>query len=419
MALIHTQLYRIASLSRRNVNHFGVEQVWSEECIGVASKVRERYAHPFPVPSAEVLFLEVAAVAEFEEKRQDTLLSRGIHVRRGRVEDEFATFEVMRRTMGYEMVWTQHIAMRHHLRLSGGASFWVAEETPRFGAARVVGYARSVVREGVWSLTEFFVLPGHHRQGIGGVLLLRCLEDGATEGADTRLVLASHHPAADALYIRKAKCIPRIPMLLLAGSIGRLRADENASLNIFEKASRPDDEAGPLSLKETGSGLFAEPLLPESAIQNAILDLDRRIVGYGRPQEHLHWASQMGGLEGASRIFRRAVATPYGWAPSPEIAGYAYIGAESSGPVLAVDPADQPRMIAYVAELARKAAQTPGETWPWQPVEQYWAVPGTNEVVLKWLLDRGWQIVFQYLFMCTRPMGEFDRYVCCNPLYVL
>ncbi len=203
-------------------------------------------------------------------------------------------------------------------------------------------------------------------------------------------------------------------MMLLAGSIGSLRIAGEGEMDIFEVG---DHRNPPTS--HVASLLFAEPVLPGGEFQDEIADLDRGIVGYARPQEHIHWANEMGGAQGAARIFRRAVQGPDGITPSPEIVGYAYIGTESSGPVLALKPDDQPRMMAYVAGLAQKAAQAPGEGWLWQPTEQYWAVPGTNEVVLKWLLGRGWQIVFQYLFMCTRPMGQLDRYVCCNPLYVL
>ena len=52
-------------------------------------------------------------------------------------------------------------------------------------------------------------------------------------------------------------------------------------------------------------------------------------------------------------------------------------------------------------------------------VEQYLAVPGTNETVLRWLLECGWQIVFHYLFMSSCPLGSLERYVGHNPLYFL
>src|SRR5579864_7719416 len=105
------------------------------------------------------------------------------------------------------------------MNISPDSSYWLAEETQRFGRTRVVAYAHSMVRDNVWHLTEFFVYPTHQKQGIGGAILARCLEDGAQAGADTRFILASSHPAADALYIRQANCFPRVPMLLLSGPL--------------------------------------------------------------------------------------------------------------------------------------------------------------------------------------------------------
>lgn len=126
--------------------------------------------------------------------------------------------------MGYEMTWSHHAAIRAHLRTSPHCSFWVAEETPRFGKTRLVGYARSTVRERVWNLNEFFLVPDYQRRGIGGALLDCSLADGDRAGADTRYILASQNAGADALYIRRAGCFPRIPMMLLAGPLQDLRA---------------------------------------------------------------------------------------------------------------------------------------------------------------------------------------------------
>ena len=142
-------------------------------------------------------------------------LPRNITIRRGTNEDEPATFDVMRRTMGHEMAWSQHAAVRHHLQHTACSSFWLAEEKQRFTSPRIVGYARSIVRDGVWSLTEFFVLPAHHRHGIGGALLDRLVKEGDSFGADTRLILASQHSGANSLYVRKLGCFPRLPMMML------------------------------------------------------------------------------------------------------------------------------------------------------------------------------------------------------------
>ena len=341
-------------------------------------------------------------------RSEERSLPRHITVRRGREEDEYATFDVMRRSMNAEMSWGNHADTRRHLRNSPDASFWLAEENSFFGASKVIGYARSIVREGVWSLTEFFVLPGHHRQGIGGAVLSGCLADGAESGADTHLVLASHHPGADSLYIRKAGCIPRLPMLLFSGQTTNLRPLEPYQGPIIEGFPAPTqvmkDE------KSQREVLIAEPLILTPLLQTELDRLDRTIIGYARPPEHTLWAMQMGGAQGASRLFRR---------PAGELVGYAYFGSHCGGPVVTQDPADQPRMLSYVAQLARTLSRNSTDLRMLFPVEQLCAIAGTNEVMLHWLLACGWQIVFQYLFMSSRPLGLPDRYICHNPLYVL
>jgi GNAT superfamily N-acetyltransferase len=347
-------------------------------------------------------------------------LPRQISIRRGTMDDEFATFEVMRRTMGHEMAWSHHAAARQHLQHTACSSFWLAEEKQRFASSRIVGYARSVVREGVWSLTEFFVLPGHHRQGIGGALLARCMEEGDAFGADTRLVLASQHPGADSLYVRKLDCYPRLPMVMVVGTLSKLRAPASGTPPIVE-TSVPfaDPDLSRQAARATGEILRAEPLVltPETAA--AIDALDRRIVGYARPLEHLFWEREMGGMSGASRIFRRAYRCRDEGDEFGEITGYAYIGSHSSGPALAQNPEELPHMLAHVAALSRSLAHGESEFEVSQPLEQYWALAGSNEITLRWLLDCGWQIVFHYLFMSTRPLGTLDRYVGYNPLYFL
>ena len=328
-------------------------------------------------------------------------LPRGVRIRQGRAEDEIATFETMRRAAGFDMSWSHHAAMRQSLRDSPLTSFQVAEETPRFSRPRIIGYSRSIIRDRVWSLTEFFVSPDHHRRGVGGALLARSLEDGANAGADTRLVLASQHPSADALYIRKAGCVPRVPMFLLSGTLKNLRVP--AVGTIYDTMQTEG--------RTPYADLQAEPLLLTPEVRAAFDTLDRQIVGYSRSIEHNHWAAVMGGYHGAARIFRRAA--------NGEIVGYAYFGPHSSGPALALAPHDLPRMMAHVAELSRLRYRDPAEAFFVTTQEHYCAVAGTNEIVLRWLLDCGWQIIFQYLFMSSRPLGQLDRYVCHNPLYVL
>src|ERR1700677_2933101 len=97
---------------------------------------------------------------------QGRALPRGIRLRRGTLDDEPATFDVMKRAVGLDMNWADHIPARNHLRASPHSSYWLAEEAQRFGKTRVVAYGHSIVRDNVWHLTEFFAYPSHQRQAI-------------------------------------------------------------------------------------------------------------------------------------------------------------------------------------------------------------------------------------------------------------
>ena len=346
---------------------------------------------------------------------------RGIGLRRAQAEDEAAAFDIMRRAMGHDMNWAHHANTRRHLRNAPHSSFWLAEETPRFGKARPVGYAHSITRDRVWCLTEFFVLPTHHRQGIGRALLSRCLVDGDAAGADTRLVLASPHASADALYMRRAGCFPRVPMLLLSGPAANLQmlppdiqvTIADAILPSTSVLIAPDGAfSGNFGRPALAAPLLrAEPLVLTPDIQRQIDVLDRDTVGYARAPEHALWSEEMGGAMGASRLFHDG--------NTGQIAGYAYFGPYSSGPALALTPALLPHLIAHVMRVSRQYERSTQGAHLFEPADPYWAVAGTNEVLLRWLLDCGWQIVFQYLFMSTRPLGRLDRYACHNPLYML
>ncbi len=340
-------------------------------------------------------------------------LPRGLSVRRGTAEDETSTFDVMRRTMNADMNWQAHATTRHHLRTSANCSFWVAEEAPRFGSPRIVGYARSVVRDQVWSLTEFFVVPSQHRQGLGGALLGSCLADGEAAGADTRMVLASHHPDADSLYIRKLGCLPQVPMMLLGGSSANLKLPAHLRRPVIDRAT-----TGLFDEVYTGStrdaDVIAEPIVANDAVIEQLSELDRDIVGYARPSEHRLWIQEMGGHNGSSRLFRTA--------DDGRILGYAYMGPLTNGPSLALDPEQLPRYFYHVSQLTRVRYNTTAfDAGFGDPsgMDQYAALSGINGVMLNWLLQNRWQIVFQYLFMASRPFGKHDRYVCHNPLYVL
>ncbi|MDE2126575.1 MAG: GNAT family N-acetyltransferase [Armatimonadetes bacterium] len=327
-------------------------------------------------------------------------LPPGIRVRSGTVDDEFASFEVMRRSFGSDVGWSAHAAIRHHLRESPGAAFFVAEEQPRFGAARVVGYARSLVRDAHWMLTEFFLIPSWSGRGIGTALLRACLNSG--RAARSRFILASEDRSADALYIRHALLLPRMPMMLFTGPLASLA-----------NQWRPDRVALSDADAHAGAPLVAEPMVPEPHVLDALDVLDRGTLGYARRPEHLFWMQDSGGPHGASRLFRDVTL------PGSPIVAYGYIGPNASGPILTIGAGMQPDIVAALCRRAQDGVR-PHAGGQQAPInETHWAVAGTNEVMLRWLLGAGWRIGFQYLYMSSHDAPHFERYVCCTPLYVM
>ncbi len=335
-------------------------------------------------------------------------LPQRIRLRMGEADDEPATFEVMKRAMNIEAVWEQHQALRDHLRTSDKSSFWLAEERNRGSRSRTVGYARSIVREDVWALTEFFLLPEYQHRGVGRALLSQVLQSGTIYGAKRRLILASHHPAADALYIKRAECTPRQPMFLLSGSPKRLKVSGNESDSILDL----EDELTPYRLRPR---FLAEPILLTAQTQQELDSLDREVVGFVRPQEHAFWSREMSGEKGVSRLFRRLDerGEPGG------IVGYAYTGLHCGGPALAQSEDWVPRFCAHVTQRLEAQRKRHFDFGFLDTGEAYASVPGTNGICLRWLLGCGWRITAQFLLMSDFPLGSLERYLGYHPVSLL
>ncbi len=331
-------------------------------------------------------------------------LPRGLVMRRGNAADERGTFDVMRRAMGFDMNWDNHIGMRNHLRESPHCSFWLAEETPRFARHRAVGYVRSIVRDSVWSLTEFFVHPDFQGRGVGASLLEQALAEGVRAGADTRLVLASLNGGADSLYIRILGCLPRVPMLLVAGSPITLHLPLGQEDTVID--------VGQTLGIQTPNNLYAEPLILCPTLEAILNEMDREAIGFARPTEHRYWQTQIEKGTCIGRLYRRGSDTG-------EIVGYAYAGTQQQGPLYAKNPSDQPRIFKHITHLLRQQLKGSPLTLHSPALDYYAAVAGTNETLLPWLTRCGWRITFHYLAMSSRPLGQLDRYVGHNPLYIL
>ena len=118
------------------------------------------------------------------------------------------------------------------------AEWWVAEDQE---SGRVVGYARSVERGGLFELAEFFVLPDNQSAGIGRALLDKAFPAGRGE---VRAIIATTDVRAQARYYQ-AGTVARFPIVGMTAKPG---AAAGATLNDgLEPVRATADDIGALS----------------------------------------------------------------------------------------------------------------------------------------------------------------------------
>jgi GNAT superfamily N-acetyltransferase len=237
--------------------------------------------------------------------------------------------------------------------------WWVAEEE---ATGRAIGYARSIVRDGVRELTEFFVLPDAQSGGVGRGLLERAFPE---TGARHRAIVATIDPRAIARYLRTGLDV-RAPMIGLEG--------------------KPCDE--PLD-----SDLTREAIDPAYPPLDALAEIDERILGFRRDEDQRWLASQRTGW-----LYRRdGRACGYGYHPARPAWG---------GPYAALKAGDLPILLAD-GEAAAAAAGHATVTFD---------VSLTARPAIDHLLGRGYRVdPFVMLFFSDAPVDGLDRYVLTSP----
>lgn len=245
-----------------------------------------------------------------------------------------------------------------HLAATGDL-WWVAEDD---ATGRAVGYARSIVRDGVRELTEFFVLPDAQSAGVGRALLDRAFP---VDGDRHRAIVATIDTRAIARY---------------------LRTGLDARLPIIGWEGTPRDE--PLE-----TGLAREPIDPADPPLDELAAIDRRILDFSRDLDHRWLASQRPGW----LYRRRGSAAGYGYGPSRPGWG---------GPYAALEPADLPVILADGEATAARAGHA----------FVTFDTPMTGRAAIDHLLGRGFRVdPFVMLFFTDGPVDGLDRYVLTSP----
>ncbi len=250
-------------------------------------------------------------------------------------------------------LWEKRRPLWDHLARTA-AEFWVAE-----AEGRIIGYARSIVRDGTQELTEYFILPGEQSQGVGRELLARAFPP---QGARHRSIIATLDMRAQVRYL-KAGVYPRFP------------------LQYFSRRPEPVKIEADLSLAA---------ITPSAESLRALAEVDRAVLGYHRDVDHQWLMADRRGY-----FLRRG----------GRAAGYAYVG-HRSGPMAMLNDADIPDALA----LAEADAAAHGQ-------EDFGVeVPMINRRAVDHLLKRGYRVdAFIALYMSDAPPAGFENYICTSP----
>ena len=199
--------------------------------------------------------------------------------------------------------WVKWQSLFDHLARTGDLA-WLAEDA----AGTVVGYARSINRDGVRELTEFFVLPAWQARGVGRELLRRAFP---AEGARRRTIIAT----------------------LELGALGRyLKTGLSARCLILYCSAEPP-RPNPVS-----TDLQATRIVDDDAGLGNLNRIDAEVLGHTREVDH-RWL--LAGTEREGFLFRRG----------GRAVAYGYVG-DRSGPIAVLDANDTAAVLGFLESRA-------------------------------------------------------------------
>lgn len=257
-----------------------------------------------------------------------------------------------------ESAWGIRRPLFEHLAASSD-TWWFAEDE---ATGRALGYARSIVRDGVRELTEFFVMPDAQGAGIGRGLLERAFP---ADGVRHRAIIATTDAPAIARYLATG-------------------LDSRLPIAFVEGAPRPIDLA---------TDLARERIDADAVPVDDLAVIDRAILGFRRDIDHRWLAAERPGW-----LYRRdGRPVAYGYHPSRPAWG---------GPFAALDAVDLPVLL---ADAERAAAAAGHDTITFD-------MALTARTAWDHVLGRGFRIdPFVMLLFTDGPVDGFDRYVLTSP----
>jgi len=298
----------------------------------------------------------VAAVAEPCSRRAVTIVYRPL--RREEIPEAAQLFIVavadLARRHGLQPApYLQPAVETLYTHLFETGVFHVAQE-----GERILGICCGVVREQIWFLSMFWVLPDQRVRGLGRPLLEQVTAAARALGAQTLCTWSSIDFVAIANYLRLGM-MPAGPVLTFSG----------------ECTSEP-------SVPE---GIELADLSP--AVASAI---DAVVRGTPRPVDHAFFRAR----EGTARQVERA----------GKPIGYFYASQGVIGPAAWLDPADASVVLAGALRAARR-----------QQAKVRLMIPGVNQAALKAALAAGLKLSGSAHFMTSGSFGQLDQYLPSGP----
>jgi GNAT superfamily N-acetyltransferase len=292
------------------------------------------------------------------------------NIRKGTASDNRAAFDVSMLAMkdlflrhGYEWkleaeaFWKVLEPFVAHLA-EHAAEWWVAEDR---ADGKLIGYARSVERDGLFELSELFVRPDRQSAGLGKLLLDRAFPSGRGE---VRAIIATNDVRGLARYYG-AGTAARFVLFSLTGQPTRTAAEDYEAVRV-----------GPAQIGQLAA-------------------MERAVVGYARHADY-PWL-----------LKHREI---YEYRNAGRTVGFGCFSETGQGPIVALEPDDQPAILQHFETLARSRGM---ESISFQ-------VPSINVVVMHDLLERGYKIdTPPGLLMSSSDFGRFDRFVPFAPAIVL
>jgi GNAT superfamily N-acetyltransferase len=241
------------------------------------------------------------------------------------------------------------------------AEWWVAvDETD----GSMVGYSRSIERGGMIELSELFVRPDRQSAGLGRRLIEKAFP---LARGDVRVIIATSDVRALARYYR-AGTVVRFPIASMTGAPQRTEPTEAADL-----------EAVPATLAEVAD----------------LAAIEEADVGYPRHADYPWLIENRDG-----HLYRR----------DGRAVGFAFVSENGSGPIAALEPADQVPILLHAEGRAHALGMD----------EFSVEVPMLNGVAMRHLLGRGFRIDPPLtLLMSSVPFGQFDRFMPFGPSVIL